>query len=218
MAKLRGPLLSFRAKGQIGKALVMSSWKGIPYARQFTEPAYTNTTAQQETRTVFAFLNAVFARMGAAALLPWDLATIGRPMTPRNAYIKANLALLRTETDLAQMLMSAGARGGPAPESFNAAAGGASGEIDAEIVPGTPPTGWDVASAGFFLLPDQDPHLPLSTQPQEVVVASPGPYETTFTGLTPATDYYVGAWLVYTRPDGSQAVSVSAQSVLPPAP
>lgn len=214
MAKLRGPLLSFRAKGQIGKALVMSSWKGIPYARQFTEPAYTNTTAQQQTRDVFRFLNALYARLGSVGLLPWDLATIGRPLTPRNAFIKANLASLRAEVSIVSMLMSAGARGGPSAESFDAITGGATGEVDLEIVPGEPPTGWDVESAGFLALPDQDPHDPLGAMPFESTVAAPGPYEQTISGLPAGAMTYCAGWVVYTRPDGSQAVSVSAQSVV----
>lgn len=214
MAKLRGPLLSFRAKGQIGKALVMSSWKGIPYARQFTEPAYTNTTEQQSTRDVFRFLNALYARFGSVGLLPWDLGTVGRPLTPRNAFIKANLAALRTPVTLGDMLISAGARGGPAAAAFTAAPGGAAGEIDVEIVAADPPTGWLVASAGFFLLLDQDPHDALAAQPQEITIPDPGPFEHTFVGLTSAADYYAAGYLVYTRPDGSQAVSVSAQAVV----
>jgi len=56
MAKLTGPLLSFGAKGQIGKTLVTADWKGIKYARQYTIPANPQTAEQTLTRGTFAFL------------------------------------------------------------------------------------------------------------------------------------------------------------------
>jgi len=213
MAKLRGPLLSFRARGQIGKALVVSSWRGINYARQYVEPAYTNTLEQQETRAIFSWLNAQFARMGSIQLLPWTLATIGRPRTARNQLIATNLALLKAGGDMENYLASPGARGGPAPDSFTAVSGGASGEIDAEIVPPLPPTGWLVASASFCAFLNGEPREPYQGQPVEASVASPGPYEYTFTGLNPGGEYYVGAWVVYTRPDGNEAVSIGVSSL-----
>jgi len=43
MSKLTGPLLSFGARGQIGKAMVTSTWKGVPYARQYVVPANPQT-------------------------------------------------------------------------------------------------------------------------------------------------------------------------------
>ena len=56
MAKLTGPLLSFGATGQIAKTMVVGTWRGIDYARQYVVPANPRTTAQQANRTRFALL------------------------------------------------------------------------------------------------------------------------------------------------------------------
>src|SRR3989304_2004372 len=50
MAKLNAPLMSFSASGQIAKALVFSTWKGLNIARQFVVPANPKTTPQTTQR------------------------------------------------------------------------------------------------------------------------------------------------------------------------
>jgi len=51
MAKVTGALLSLGARGQIGKALVFSNWKGIGTARQHVVPANPQTAGQITQRT-----------------------------------------------------------------------------------------------------------------------------------------------------------------------
>lgn len=50
MAKLKAPLFSFDASGQIAKSLVFMKWKGIKDVRQHVIPANPNTAAQQTQR------------------------------------------------------------------------------------------------------------------------------------------------------------------------
>ncbi len=50
MAKPRAPLFGFGASGQLGKALVYGSWKGIDVAREYVVPANPNTAAQSTQR------------------------------------------------------------------------------------------------------------------------------------------------------------------------
>lgn len=50
MAKLKGPLFSLGATGQVGKALVFFGWKGLNVVREFVVPANPNTTNQQTQR------------------------------------------------------------------------------------------------------------------------------------------------------------------------
>ena len=54
MAKLKAPLLSMGATGQLGKTLVFFPWKGINAAREYVVPANPNTTLQQTQRGYFS--------------------------------------------------------------------------------------------------------------------------------------------------------------------
>lgn len=54
MAKVKGPLFSMDARGQIGKTLVYLGWKGLKTVRQYVIPANPNTTDQQTQRGYFA--------------------------------------------------------------------------------------------------------------------------------------------------------------------
>ncbi|MBA7573065.1 hypothetical protein ES708_14854 [subsurface metagenome] len=53
MAKVKGPLFSLGATGQIAKTLVYGVWKGVAYARQHIIPANPKTADQQEQRGFF---------------------------------------------------------------------------------------------------------------------------------------------------------------------
>lgn len=64
MAKLKGPLFSFGARGKLGGALVYFPWKGINAVREYVIPANPNTTDQAAQRTHMT--NAVAEWHGAA--------------------------------------------------------------------------------------------------------------------------------------------------------
>lgn len=50
MAKPKAPLFGFGASGQLGKAIVYGSWKGIDVAREYVVPANPNSAAQSTQR------------------------------------------------------------------------------------------------------------------------------------------------------------------------
>jgi hypothetical protein len=210
MAKLKGPLLSMRASGQIGKSQVYATWRGVQYVRQLVDPSNPRTEAQTSTRTVFKWLNELYRRMAAASTLPWELYTQGRPMTSRNGLIRINLPALREETDASNLIGSPGARGGPAFTDFEAEPGPSPGQIDYEITPATLPTDWSITRAVVLAIPQQDPHEPFEGPVSEDEVPNPGPYDGTISDLTPAGEYVLTAWLEYEKPDGTFAVSPSA--------
>ena len=54
MAKVKGPLFSLSASGQIAKTLVYGDWKGIDIVRKYVIPANPNTSGQQTQRGYFA--------------------------------------------------------------------------------------------------------------------------------------------------------------------
>lgn len=64
MAKLKAPLFSFEARGQLAKSLVYFPWKGINAVRSYVEPANPKTQAQRDQR---AFVT--------AAVLEWHDST-----------------------------------------------------------------------------------------------------------------------------------------------
>ena len=53
MAKVKGPLFSISASGQLAKTLIYADWKGIDYAKQYVIPANPKTEDQQEQRGFF---------------------------------------------------------------------------------------------------------------------------------------------------------------------
>lgn len=52
MAKLTGPLMSFGASGQLGKTLVLGSWKGVNTARQYVIPSNPRSVGQLAQRAL----------------------------------------------------------------------------------------------------------------------------------------------------------------------
>jgi len=63
MAKLKGPLFSLGASGQLGKAIVYLPWKGLDLAREYVVPANPKTALQVAHR---AFLTAAVAMVHTA--------------------------------------------------------------------------------------------------------------------------------------------------------
>lgn len=209
MAKLTGPLLSFGARGQIGKAMVTASWRGISYARQYVIPSNPRTTAQQANRTRFAFLREMHKLSSAIIRAPWDAFATGRPFTGVNKFVGENNRLLVGESDLAQMIMSPGARGGLPPVSVTATTGSGSGEIDVSIVPPSQlPDGWLIQECAAAAVWDQDP-VGLFDGPIASDIEATAPYDITLTGMGSAVPCMVFGWVVYEKPDGKLAYSVS---------
>lgn len=209
MAKLSGPLLSFGARGQLGKSMVTSKWRGIAYARAYTIPANPRTTAQQENRTRFAFMTEAWKLAPAAVRAPWDAFTKGRPFTPQNKFVGENNRLLVGETDLTNSIASPGARGGLPPISVTAATGVVAGEITVTIVPPSQlPDGWTIVECGAAAVPQQDP-VGLFTGPFVAGTDTTNPYVITLGGFTAASTVQAWGWVVYLKPDGLNAYSVS---------
>jgi hypothetical protein len=215
MAKLIGPLMSFGASGQIGKAMVTGSWRGIPYARQYVVGANPRTTAQQENRFRFRTLGEMWRFMPAPVVDAFNLFANGRRFTGVNAFIGQNNRLLVGQTDLANMVFSPGARGGLPPVAITVSQGAAAGELDIAILPPDAlPVGWTITAARFLALPDQDPTNAFSGT---VVAGSDAsdPYEVTLSGLPDGADCVGAAWFEYERADGRTAYSISLADIAP---
>lgn len=206
MAKVTAPLLSMGSRGTIGKTVTFGSWRGINYARQRVVPSNPQTTAQQAVRTTFALLREMWKLAPQNLIDPWDAFAAGRPFTGMNKFVGENVRVLNGMPDMLNFIGSPGARGGLPPTTVVLASAGA-GALTATFTVPAAPLGWTIAKAVAVAFQDQDPSgifTGVITAAEDLVA----PYVPTFAGL-PAADYVVAAWLVWEKPDGSFAYSVS---------
>jgi hypothetical protein len=195
MAVVTAPLLSFSASGQIAGTQVYSRWKGRPYVRRLVTPADPKTAEQMKTRNSFAFLSDVWKISPAAFRSPWAAYAKNLVMTDRNAWIKLNNGLLRTQADLQGITLSPGAAGGLA---VVADITGAAGAITIELDPPAPlPPGWTVIMGVGAAIMDQDPADPTAFE-IHAETANLEPYTVTLTGLDPGL-YQAAGWFVFQR-------------------
>lgn len=209
MAKLTGPLLSFGARGQLGKTMVMSKWRGVPYARQHVVPTNPRTTAQQIVRKTFALLREMWKVAPAQVLDTWNSFAQGRPFLGVNKWVGENVRVLNGEALMTNTILSPGSKGGPGPLTFAAIAGGAAGEIDVTFTIPVAPNGWTLAKIVAAAFNDQDP-ADFFTGPFVAEEAAAPATTLTLTGLGAGESCIVGGWLVWTKPDGTLAYSVSS--------
>lgn len=209
MAKINAPLLSLGGKGQIGKGIVFSSWKGIKTARQYTVPANPRTVAQQANRTRFALLREMFKLAPSQVRAPYVAFVRGRPLTPDNKFVGENNRLLNGETDLLLMNMSPGANGGLPAQAVVGAATANPGEVTVTITPPDQlPVGWTIVSCDAAAVIDQDP-VGIFTGPFVAGSDDAAPYVVTLDGFPATSDLVVFGWVVYEKPNGDLAYSVS---------
>lgn len=210
MAKVNAPLLSFSAGGAIAKTQVYSKWKGRPYVRQHVIPSNPNTAEQQLTRNTFSWINNVWKNGPTLLQAPWDLYAQGQVLTGRNAFVGQNTRALRSEVDLADMILSPGAKGGIIAAAMVATGGALA--ISVALTAPALPTGWTITQGVAVAIRDQDPQT-------EVLYAmasgfdATDPYTINLTGLAAATDYLVGGWFEYAKPDGSTAYGASLTTI-----
>jgi hypothetical protein len=208
MAKTTAPMLSFGARGQIGKAMVASSWRGVKYMRQHVIPANPRTTAQQTVRTTFALLREMWKLAPTLVKAPWDAFAKGRPFTGMNKFVGENVRVLNGELTMDNFIGSPGAGGGLPPDDVVLATPGA-GDITATFTVPAAPDGWALAAAVAFAFKDQDPSAffeGVFTAAEDV--AGPA-YVVALNDVGPAGDYKVASYLRWTKPDGALAYSVS---------
>ena len=208
MARTTAPLLGFDAQGQIAKTMVYAKWRGVNYARRHVIPANPNTSAQQTTRTTFATLREYWKVMATDGRAPWEAFATGRPFLGLNAFVGENLRVVRGDANMNDFLGSPGARGGLPASSITASTGTGSGEVDLDVVYPTAPSGWTITEFVGVAFPDHDPAVDL-VGPVVVAKVSHPTTTITFTGLGSAVACQASGWIVWTKPNGQTAYSVS---------
>lgn len=208
MAKVSGGLLSFDARASVGKTIVYSNWKGIPYARRWVQPANPQTVDQQAVRNVFKWLMAVWSYLPSSAQEAWNAYAAGQPLTGRNAFAKFNVAPLQGETDLTNFIMSPAARSGPVAGGVTFTPG--NDQVTIDLTAPSLPAGWTISEAIGAVIRQQDPSSgTLYTTTAGTDATST--YQVVLTGLASAQTYVCGGWFKYVRPDGSFAYGPAIQ-------
>lgn len=211
MAKTKGPLFGFRARGQLGKSLVFADWRGVSYARQLVTPSNPNTEAQQDVRGVFAYLNELWKLLPSAVQEVWAAYARGKPFTDRNALLSYNVPVLRGQSEVTNIVISPGVLGGPNVTSLNAAPGGV-GEINVSVTLPLLPSGWSVRNVVYCAIRQQDPHELVVSRPVGLIVED-SPYSGVIGGLEPGEGYVVAAFASYVRQDGKVAYGPSINTL-----
>lgn len=101
MAKVSGPLFSLDARGQVGKAVVYSFWKGVNYVRQHVVPANPKSTDQVKVRGIITDASVAWklgSTVGSTAIdaaykLAYTTAAAGQAYSGFNLFIKDCVAL-----------------------------------------------------------------------------------------------------------------------------
>jgi hypothetical protein len=197
-----------RAAGQIGTSQVYATWRGVPYVRQYVVPANPRTSAQMGVRSPFRWLQDAYRSIPGALAAVYEAYTEGRPLIGRNGWTRVNLSALAAQNDISNITYSPGARGGPAPGSMTVTPG--SGSLTVDVTTPSLPTGWSIAAVHAVALEQQDPQSDFMG-PWQYGSDNSAPYSVTLSGLRAATQYMVGTWIEYLRPDGSAAYSASLQ-------
>lgn len=213
MAKTTAPLLGFGASGAIGDTLVYASWRGVPYARRHVIPANPRTQAQTLTRDVFRTLSQMWKLLPSDAVNPWNAFATGRKFLGVNAWTGQNIKALRSDPPLTSMetlVASPGANGGLAPTSLGLAPGADT--LTATIGLPNVPDGWTLTASQGIAFPDQAPDEQFTSS---IIFAEDlaTPESLIFPGLTVVGDYVVAIWLLWEKPDGRPAYSVSLADV-----
>ena len=96
MAKVSGPLFSLDARGQVGKAIVYSFWKGVNYVRQHVVPNNPQSTEQTAIRDLITDASQAWkletSPIDTAYKAAYDLAAAGQAYSGFNLYIRDSVA------------------------------------------------------------------------------------------------------------------------------
>lgn len=98
MAKLKGPVFSLDARGNIGKTLVFLGWKGLKTVRSYVVPANPRSTGQVTQRNLFtAGVNQWHSTdLTGADKIAWDVYAnvLARIMSGFNAFVRQYVNML----------------------------------------------------------------------------------------------------------------------------
>jgi hypothetical protein len=142
MAVVSGPLMSLGASGQVGGAIVFSSWKGRPVVRQLVTPSNPKSAKQVANRVMMRFLSQQWALLSGTNQASWDNLARSTNIAPVNAYTSYNMRRWTQFTPPTAELNHAA--GTPATTAVVTATAGV-GQASLSIALGTLNDNWGVA-------------------------------------------------------------------------
>jgi len=92
MALVTGPLHSFEAHGQIGKALIYEEWNGRYYVKTYAAPALRRVPAQRAVRAINRFLTDQWENTLTSEKASWDNLAVLRNTSRIAEYCRENFA------------------------------------------------------------------------------------------------------------------------------
>ena len=105
MAKVKAPLLSLGATGQLGKTVVFSTWKGIKTGREYVKPSNPQTIAQVAQRAIITLVVAFWksSQQVASIVTGWNVAASvsGKPQSGFNLFTSNAAKLAKDQGDVA---------------------------------------------------------------------------------------------------------------------
>lgn len=91
MVKTKGPCLSTKASGQLGRTLIYSSSKGRSYLKYYKRPAQPKTNAQLAMRAMTSFLSRSWQFIPTAVQATWSIVDPAKDIPLYNRYLSFNL-------------------------------------------------------------------------------------------------------------------------------
>lgn len=146
MARVKGPLFSMSASGQLGGAIVYSSWKGRPVVRELVIPANPNTAPQEATRAMMRFLSQSWGFLSGAQHLAWAARAASQAISPFNAFVQFNM---NAWTQFARPIVVPGQPLGTNAVLATPTGFGGVGEANITVVVTTLNDGWGAVIAGL---------------------------------------------------------------------
>lgn len=195
MAKISFSPLIVEASGKV-KDTVFSRWKGRPYIRSRVTPANPNSAAQQAVRNSLSRCVDLWQSFVADMTSNWDAYASPYSISGYNAWMKANRA---DEQDGNILQVTAVDELLEGVDTFGAASGSGSGEIDLTWTGGT--TGADKYA---YILSRKDGEDSLTLEESTTTLVSAG--SVTISGLSAGDDYQMYL-AVYDDTEGTLSIS-----------
>lgn len=95
MARVKAPLFSLDASGQVGQSIVFSKWKGQNYVRQQFTPQNPNTAGQVTQRGYFSTSVTGWQALTAPQKQAWEDAAAGTGISGFNLYMRRSIDALK---------------------------------------------------------------------------------------------------------------------------
>ena len=164
---------------------------------------------QTRNRGVFQMINQAWLFAPAAVQNAFNAFAVGKPLTGRNKFFSENQSLLATDpapADIEGFIMSPGNGGALPPTALVVTPGDDQLTLSATIPDA--PSGWEITAVHGAAILMQAADDPFSGEWFYAQDAS-APYSVVLTGLANTTEYAVGLWIEWLKPDGKTAYSRS---------